>query len=87
MTMRRILLAGLLAIVACTTAPDKAVTVLEDMGYRDVEITGLDYWGCGSKQFSPMEMTGFLATAPSGRMVKGTLCHNVLGEWDVSLYH
>lgn len=90
-------LKALFAVATCAvlagcvgTNPDVAVEVAEDAGYKDVQITGLDFWGCGtgfenSYLGSRIEMTGFTAIAPSGRRVTGTVCRGTFGDYTIRL--
>ena len=90
--MRKIIAAtALLALAGCVgTNPQAAVEIAEDAGYTDVQTTGLNFWGCGTGQEnaylgSKIEMTGFTATAPSGRRVTGTVCKGTFGNYDIRI--
>jgi len=64
--------------------------VLEDAGYTNVAIASSDIAGCpvGNHRWlgSTMEMTGFTATGPSGRPIKGTICGKTFGGYSINLY-
>jgi hypothetical protein len=59
-----------LALSACSDEPT-ARRVLTKAGYTDIEITGFDVLMCGHND---TRSTGFRATSPSGRHVKGAVC-------------
>ena len=76
---------------AGTTNHKVATEMVEDAGYTNVQLTGFDYWGCGTGYEnvylgSRIEMTGFTATAPSGRQVKGTVCRGTFGGYDIRMH-
>ncbi len=63
---------GLLAIIlgACSDAPN-TTRILSDQGYTNIKTTGYSIFSCGKEDsFS----TGFEATSPSGKRVKGVVC-------------
>jgi hypothetical protein len=48
--------------------------ILEENGYTNIQITGYNWAACGQDD---TYHTGFVATAPSGRQVTGTVCAGV----------
>jgi hypothetical protein len=82
-------LAACIAVAGCAgTNPQAAIEMVEDAGYTDVQITGFDYWGCGTGLENAyvgnrIEMTGFTATAPTGRRVTGTVCKGTWGDYTI----
>ncbi len=61
---------AVLALVGCTDA-QTATRVLNAQGYKDVQITGFRYFGCGEQD---QYRTGFKATGPGGQQVEGVVC-------------
>lgn len=94
-TLMNIRRAAVLAIAitasGCAGTNQKAATeMVEDAGYTNVQITGFDYWNCGTGFTnvylgSRIEMTGFTATAPSGRQVSGTVCKGTFGDYTLHM--
>lgn len=68
--MQAILLIAALTLVGCIE-PANAKRVLEDAGYSNVEIIGYDIFSCSDDDTLH---TGFTATGPTGRPVRGTVC-------------
>jgi hypothetical protein len=68
--MKKLLFPALLLIAGCTQ-PDKARGLLEANGYRDIEITGYSLFSCSEDDTFA---TGFKATGPTGKRLKGTVC-------------
>ena len=62
-----------LALSACTD-PDRAMTVTHSLGYKDVHITGYQFWSCGDDY---AYHTGFEATGLDGSHVTGVVCSGV----------
>ena len=54
--------------VSCTNVDDTRST-LEGMGFTDIKTTGYDAWSCGKDD----TCTGFEATNPQGRPVRGAV--------------
>lgn len=74
--MKRILavLAVVSMLAACSDGP-KAERVLADNGYTNIRTTGYAWFGCDKHDnFS----TGFIATSPNGREVRGQVCSGFL---------
>lgn len=67
-------LALVCALAACTQ-PDNARRVLEDAGYKDVQMHGYDWLNC-SKDDTYHDK--FSAVGPSGRRVSGVVCAGLL---------
>jgi hypothetical protein len=63
-------LAALLMLAGCTDE-HTALRVLNSAGFKDVQLTGYRWYGCGSEDNF---RTGFNATAPSGERVSGVVC-------------
>jgi hypothetical protein len=59
-----------LALTACSD-PEGARKALQAQGYRDIQITGYAYWGCGKDD---VYHTGFTAVGPTGVPVIGVVC-------------
>lgn len=64
------LLLASLALCACTQ-PNNAQQLLEAQGYTDVQITGYRWFACSDDD---TYRTGFTATSPAGKSIKGTVC-------------
>lgn len=68
------ILAALLFVAGCTNA-DKAITILQDQGYKDIQITGYNFFACSKDDTFH---TGFTATSiVTGRRVEGTVCEGL----------
>lgn len=74
--MKRILLLAVLALslTACSNSND-ARKALEAQGFTDIETTGWSAFACSEDDFYS---TGFVATNPQGKRVKGTVCSGFL---------
>ncbi len=74
--MKRILLLVILALslTGCYNGND-ARNALEAQGFTDIEITGHSWIACSEDDFYN---TGFVATNPQGKRVKGTVCSGFL---------
>lgn len=57
------------------TDPDNAYRVLSLNNYKNIEVTGYRFFGCGHNDWYH---TGFRATAPNGQTVTGVVCR---GYW------
>jgi hypothetical protein len=68
-----VLLISLPLLAGCTDGSG-ARRVLEAQGFREIEITGYRFWGCGEQD---TYKTGFSALAVSGDKVTGIVC----GGW------
>lgn len=73
--MKKFILVLLLPFLftSCTDAPN-AQRILSENGYKNIEITGYDWFGCGKDDDLS---TGFNATSPSGHYVKGVVCSSL----------
>lgn len=69
-----LLLAVAMLMGGCTK-PEQATQVLQAQGYKDIEITGYNVFGCDEKDTFH---TGFTATSPNGTRVSGTVCSGIL---------
>lgn len=72
--MKRLaVIALVVAIAGCSafTDPEDATRVLENAGYTQVKMTGYQFMACSKDD---TYHTGFEATAPNGKRVRGTVC-------------
>jgi hypothetical protein len=65
------LFAVALTTTGCFTDKTTATRVLQDSGYKNIQITGYRYFACSKDDDYS---TGFRATAPSGATVTGAVC-------------
>lgn len=72
--MKRLLIVAAILVSGCCTDPQNATRILEENGYSDVQITGYNWAACSDDD---TYHTGFTATAPGGRKVRGTVCAGV----------
>lgn len=69
-----ILVLGLVfTIAACTDEPN-AQRILEANGFTNIEMTGYSFFSCSEKD---AQSTGFIATGPTGKQVKGSVCSGI----------
>lgn len=68
------LLVAILMLSACT-APDTATNALIGAGYTNIKLTGYSFFSCAEEDTFA---TGFIATGPTGKEVKGTVCSGIL---------
>lgn len=79
--VKRIFLIGaaLVFFTGCTATglspEDEAKQVVEMQGFTDVKITGYDFFACAK---SDTFRTGFEATSPTGKRIKGVVCSEAL---------
>lgn len=73
-TFMGVLLFVIFAFVGSCSQPDKAVKVLEDQGYSNIETTG---WRPFAKGQDDWWSTGFEADSPAGKRVSGTVSGGV----------
>ena len=59
-----------LMLAACSDAPS-AERALDNLGFKDVKVTGYRIWGCGEEYTFH---TGFEAVNPNGKIVTGVVC-------------
>lgn len=59
-----------LFLAGCTDS-SSANKALDDMGFKEVEITGWRWFGCGEDY---MFHTGYRAKNPNSKVVTGTVC-------------
>lgn len=59
-----------LAVMSCTDS-DNARHVLEAQGFKNIEITGYHFFGCGKDDSF---RTGFIAIGQTGQSIEGTVC-------------
>ena len=70
--MKKLILLALatFALLSCTDA-DEAKRVLAAQGFKHIEITGYNFFGCGKDD---TYHTGFIAIGQNGEAVEGTVC-------------
>lgn len=66
----KLALITILLLSGCTRS-EKARELLDANGYRDIEITGYNFFSCSEDD---VFHTGFRATGPTGKTVEGTVC-------------
>lgn len=71
MRMKRLAVVVIALALAGCTKPGKTREVLEQQGYKQVEVTGFRPLSCGEDD---VFKTGFAATSPSGAQVTGVVC-------------
>lgn len=72
---RKILMTLLFVIITGCTNPNDAINALQDSGFTDIQITGYHWLACSKDD---TYHTGFIATNPQGRIVKGTVCSGLI---------
>lgn len=60
-------------LCSCTNSKD-ANNALKSLGFKDIRITGFDFFACSKDDFFH---TGFIATNAQGQTVKGTVCSGI----------
>jgi hypothetical protein len=55
---------------SCTDATETR-RILAAQGFKKIEITGYNFWGCGKEDFYH---TGFNAISPNNTPISGTVC-------------
>jgi len=73
--MRIILILLAVGMLSACTEPGNAKRILEDQGYRDVQITGYSFFACSKDDTFH---TGFKAISPVGKPVSGTVCAGLI---------
>lgn len=68
-----IALAGFTATPFVAVDPKGATAILEAQGYRNIAITGYDWFACGEDKDN-FYATGFSAEGPTGGRVRGVVC-------------
>lgn len=69
-----LLLLSMLVVSGCTSEAD-AFRALEAEGYKDIQITGYNFFACSKDDTF---QTGFTAKNKDGRTVTGTVCSGLL---------
>jgi hypothetical protein len=69
--------------VASCSSSEEATRVLQEQGYRNIQTTGYDWFGCSEKDNFH---TGFEATSPGGFPVTGVVCSGFLKGNTIRLY-
>lgn len=75
--MKRIMIAVafLFFIGGGCTDNNKAERILSENGYKNIQMTGYNFFACGKEDFYH---SGFRATSPNGHTVTGTVCAGIL---------
>ncbi|QYN80453.1 hypothetical protein [Kosakonia phage Kc304] len=73
--MKKILIAMLAVLAVGCTDADNATRLLDANGFTDIEITGYSFFSCSEKD---AQSTGFIATGPTGKQVKGAVCSGLI---------
>jgi len=63
-----------LAILSGCTDPEHARELLKHQGYKNITITGYNFFSCAKDDFYH---TGFAAVAPDNSYIRGTVCKGV----------
>ena len=62
------------ALLSCTNAKE-ATRVLQAQGFKNIEITGYNFFGCGK---GDKVHTGFTAVGLDGQRIEGTVCSGLI---------
>lgn len=65
---------AVIGLTACTR-PESATRVLEQNGFRNIEITGYTFFSCSEDDAIH---TGFTAVSMAGMHVSGTVCEGIV---------
>ena len=68
--MKRLAIIAILSLSACSDE-EAAHRILEQKGFVDIEILGQGFAGC---ELAEITRTAFIAIAPDGSRVNGTVC-------------
>ncbi len=70
--MKKVILVAFLSLglLSCTD-PAEAKRVLDAQGFKNIQITGYNFFGCGKDD---TYHTGFIAIGLNGQAVEGTVC-------------
>lgn len=60
----------IITVSSCTDATE-ARRILQAQGYKNIQITGYNFWGCGKDD---AYHTGFTAISPNNTPISGTVC-------------
>lgn len=66
-----VILFCILFLSACSVVPDSSRSILEEQGYTDVEITGVNLFSCSDDD---MFRYNFTALNSNGKHIKGVVC-------------
>lgn len=69
--MRYVLIAAAAALLIACTDPQNATRILADQGYTNIRMTGYAWLSCSNDD---TYHSGFVATSPAGKDVRGTVC-------------
>lgn len=72
--MKKLIVILSLLLVGCTNSND-AHTALDDAGFKDIQMTGYNWFACSKDDFYH---TGFQAKNINGKTVTGTVCSGFL---------
>ena len=76
----------LICVIACIallfgcTDASKATSVLAANGYKNIQITGCNFFACSQDAFY---RTGFQAESPNGTIIRGTVCSGLVFKGSV----
>lgn len=70
----------LVSLRSCLTNEDKPRQVLEEQGFTNIRFTGYSFFMCSDKD---TYSTGFEATSPTGKEVKGAVCGGFMKGYTV----
>jgi hypothetical protein len=73
--MKRVLSILAVCVVAGCTDASTATRALEGAGYKDIQMTGYDWFACSKDDFYH---SGFVAKGPTGRQVTGVVCSGLI---------
>lgn len=65
------------ALLSGCTDEESTRRTLENAGYTDVQTTGYEMFSCGEDD---TYQTGFIATNPKGKRVKGVVCCGLIAK-------
>jgi len=74
-SMKAMTLVGCICLLSGCTDASKATSVLTAQGYKEIQITGYNFFACSDDDFYH---TGFSAKSPNGSSVNGTVCSGIL---------
>ena len=82
---RLFIIFSLLVCVVLTscTQPNKTVSLLEDMGYTNIQTGGFAPFACSEDDFFA---TNFTATTPTGATINGVVCSGTFKGSTVRFY-
>lgn len=81
--MRKLFVLALPLVLAGCGESD-AVKAIESMGYSNVRLTGMPWWGCSDSD-DPLYSTKFNATAQNGKAVDGIACGGMMKGYTIRI--